>query len=198
MGTSIRGRPEISFGTDTFLVRRLLGDDGREGYDIISPAGRRVGTALVESTPLQRLAALLVDKRSRPLTLVLRDADDMVFARMRRTYFAFRPVFHIEDTSAVWLGSMRWKKHPAEEVYGLYSDAQEHFQDIAGNREKWNFKFFDPKGDVMGLITRNWANMPNEHYNGPGNYVIHIDRQRIRDMRRVLFMLAAGICLDVC
>jgi len=83
-------------------------------------------------------------------------------------------------------------------VYGLFNESREHFQDLAGSREKWNFKFFDPKGDVMGLITRQWANMPAEYYNGARNYVVHIDRQRIRDARRVLMMLASGICLDVC
>ncbi|HYF48205.1 MAG TPA: phospholipid scramblase-related protein [Planctomycetota bacterium] len=198
MATPVHGTPAVSFGTDTFLVRRLLGADARKGYDIVSQSGRLVGTALDESDRLQRLAALLVDRRSRPQTLVLRDSDHTLYARMRRTYLALRPVFHIEDAGGAWLGSMRWKRNPVEEVYGLYTGNNEHVLDIAGNREKWNFKFFDPKGDVMGLITRQWANMPSEHYNGTRNYVIHIDRQRIREPRRVLLMLAGGICLDVC
>jgi hypothetical protein len=198
MATPIRGTAAVSFGTDTFLVRRLPGADAWKGYDIVSQSGRMVGTALDESDWMQVLAGMLVDRRSRPQTLVLRDSDQTVYARMRRTYFAFRPVFHIEDAGGAWLGSMRWKRNPAEEVYGLYTETREHVLDIAGNREKWNFKFFDLNGDVMGLITRQWANMPSEHYNGARNFVIHVDRQRIRDPRRVLFMLAAGICLDVC
>ncbi|MCW8130549.1 MAG: oxidoreductase [Planctomycetota bacterium] len=188
----------MSFEFDTFLVREHVGFlKLHEAYDILSPDGTVVGTAVERASGFLQFLKLVVNKNMLPFTVEIMDADETVLLSIRRSFTFFRSKVRVFDEQNVEIGYFRQHIFSLGGGFDVLDTQEVKIATLKGDWKGWNFKFTDESGAEIGQVTKKWAGLAQELFTNADNYVVHIDRARITDVKQVQLMLAAALCIDM-
>lgn len=188
----------MSFEFDTFLVREHVGFlKLHEAYDILSPDGSVVGTAVERASGFLQFLKLVVNKNMLPFTVEIMDADETVLVSIRRSFTLFRSRVRVFDEQNVEIGSFKQHIFSLGGGFDVLDTNEVKIATLKGDWKGWNFKFTDESGLEIGQVTKKWAGLAQELFTNADNYVVHIDRTKITDVRQVQLMLAAALCIDM-
>lgn len=188
----------MGFDTDTFLVREHVGMFKlHEAYDILTPDGQTMGTAIERVSTMRQILKLILDKNMLPFTVEIMDANQRVLVTIRRPFTIFRSVVTVSDESGAQIGHFRQRLLSLGGAFDVFDAANQPLATLKGDWKGWNFKFTDADGVELGQVTRKWGGLAKELFTSADNYVVHIERERIADVRHVQVMLAAALCIDM-
>lgn len=188
----------MGFDTDTFLVREHVGLlKLHEAYDILTPDGQTMGTAVERASTLRQLLKLVVNKTMLPFTVEIMDASEKVLVSIHRGFTIFRSVVTVADESGEKIGHFRQRLLSLGGAFDVFDADNQPLATLKGDWKGWNFKFTDAGGVELGQVSRQWGGLAKELFTSADNYVVHIERARITDVRHVQVMLAAALCIDM-
>lgn len=188
----------MGFDTDTFLVREHVGMFKlHEAYDILTSDGKTMGTAVERASTMRQLLKILVDKTLLPFTVEIKDASGKVLVSIHRGFTIFRSVVNVTDESGAKIGHFRQRLLSLGGAFDVFDADGQPLATLKGDWKGWNFKFTDADGVELGQVTRKWGGLAKELFTNADNYVVHIERARITDVRHVQVMLAAALCIDM-
>ena len=188
----------MAFDTDTFLVREHVGFlKLHEAYDILSPDGKLIAMAVERANALRKIAKLLVNKNMLPFNVEIVNPEEQVLVSIRRPFTICRSKVHVDDAGGAPLGYFRQRFLSLGGAFDVHDERDNHIAQLKGDWKGWNFKFMDANGQELGQVSRQWGGLAKELFTNADNYVVHIDRQKIQDVRHLQLLLAAAICIDM-
>lgn len=188
----------MSFEFDTFLVREHIGFlKLQEAYDILSPDGAIVGTAVERASGFLQFMKLLVNKNLLPFTVEIMDANQTVLVSIRRSFTLFRSKVRVFDEQNVEIGYFKQHIFSLGGGFDVLDTQDVKLATLKGDWKGWNFKFTNEGGVEIGQVSKKWAGLAQELFTNADNYVVHIDREKITDVKQVQLMLAAALCIDM-
>jgi uncharacterized protein YxjI len=186
------------FDTDTFLVREHVGFMKlHEAYDILSPDGKTIGTAIEHASTLKQILKLLVDKRMLPFLINVTSAEQKVLLQIQRGFTIFRSKVIVSDASGQQLGYFKQRLLSIGGAFDVFDNNDKQIAFLKGNLIGWNFKFTNTAEQEIGTVSRQWGGMAKELLTSADNYVVHIERSKISDVRHVQLLVAAALCIDM-
>lgn len=188
----------MGFDTDTFLVREHVGMFKlHEAYDILTPDGQTMGTAIERVSTMRQILKLFLDKNMLPFTVEIMDASQKVLVTIHRPFTFLRSVVTVTDESGAKIGYFRQRLLSLGGAFDVFDAGDQPLATLKGDWKGWNFKFTDAAGVELGQVSRKWGGLAKELFTSADNYVVHIERARITDVRHVQVMLAAALCIDM-
>lgn len=188
----------MAFDGDTFLVREHVGFlKLHEAYDILMPDGTTIGTAVERAGSFKQLLKLLVNKNMLPFTVEVMDASQNVLITMQRGFTFLRSKVTVYDEQNVPVGYFKSRIFSLGGAFDVCDANDQPIALLKGDWKGWNFKFTAADGAELGQVSKQWAGLAKELFTSADNYVVHIDRQRITDVKQVQLLLAAALCIDM-
>jgi hypothetical protein len=194
---SARQRAAVSFGTDTFFVRRFIGGSPRNALEILSASGRPVGSVVDETPFLQRVAGMFYSGKARPFVLKLYDDQKKLMASIERPALRMTSRINVYEAAGWYCGCFRYLPTLSGGMFEMFNETGKYMIELVGEWDVWNFKLFAPKDETVGLITRQWTGVAKELFTSADNYIFHVDRNRIRDARHVLVLLSTALTMEL-
>jgi len=186
------------FDTDTFLVREHVGLlKLHEAYDLLSADGTTLGTAIERADTLRKLLKLVINKQMLPFTIEIVTADQNVLLRIRRPFTFLRSKVSVYDADGQRIGYFRQRLFSLGGAFDVFDDQDAQLASLKGDWKGWNFTFSDTGGQELGKVSKQWAGLAKELFTSADNYVVHIERSKITDVRHVQLLLAAALCIDM-
>lgn len=188
----------MAFETDTFLVREHVGFlKLHEAYDILTPDGKTLGTAVERASGFLQAMKLLVNKNMLPFTIEIMDAEQNVLITITRGFTFFRSKVRVFDQENVEIGHFLQRLLSLGGAFDVYGSDGQQLATLKGDWKGWNFKFTDTQGNEIGQVAKKWAGLAQELFTNADNYVVHLDRNKVTDVKQVQLMLAAALCIDM-
>lgn len=186
------------FDTDTFLVREHVGFMKlHEAYDLLSPDGTTIGVAIERADTLRKILKLVVSKQLLPFTIEILGADQKPLVYIRRGFTIFRSKVIVTDVNGGGIGYFKQRLLSLGGAFDVFDTADKQIALLKGDWKGWNFTFTDTAGQAIGTVTRQWGGLAKELFTSADNYVVHIERSKITDVRHVQLLLAAALCIDM-
>jgi uncharacterized protein YxjI len=188
----------MSFDTDTFLVREHVGFlKLHEAYDLLTPDGRTLGTAVERASGFVQVLKLLVNKNMLPFTVEIVNAEQQVLVSIHRGFTIFRSKVDVTDAGGNHVGYFKQRMLSLGGRFDIFDTQGNQIAELKGDWKGWNFTFSDMSGQKIGEVSRQWGGIAKELFTNADNYVVHIDRTKIKDATNLLVMLSAAICIDM-
>jgi uncharacterized protein YxjI len=166
------------FDTDTFLVREHVGFMKlHEAYDI--------------------LFKLVVSKQILPFTIEILSVDQHPLLYIRRSFTILRSKVNVSDANGNSIGYFKQRLFSLGGAFDVFDANDRQIASLKGDWKGWNFTFSDMAQQKIGQVTRQWGGLAKELFTSADNYVVHIERSKITDVRQVQLMLAAALCIDM-
>jgi uncharacterized protein YxjI len=189
---------QAGFDTDTFLVREHVGFMKlHEAYDILSPNGAMIGTAVERANFLRQILKLVVNKQILPFTIEVVSADQHPLLYIRRSFTILRSKVNVSDANGNAIGYFKQRFFSLGGAFDVFDANDRQIASLKGDWKGWNFTFSDMAQQKIGQVSRQWGGMAKELFTSADNYVVHIERSKITDVRQVQLMLAAALCIDM-
>ena len=186
------------FDTDTFLVREHVGFlKLSEAYDLLAPDGTPIGTAVERASFGRQVLKLLVSKKMLPFTVEIMEADQKPLIYIRRGFTLFRSKVVVTDTTGASYGYFKQRLLSLGGAFDVFDPSDKQIAQLNGDWKGWNFKFTDMAKQEIGTVSKQWAGLGKELFTSADNYVVHIERSKISDVRHVQLLLAAALCIDM-
>jgi uncharacterized protein YxjI len=168
-----------------------------EAYDILSPDGVIIATAVEKANAFRQLLKLFVNKNMLPFKVEILSPDQLVLVTIQRPFTLFRSKVSVFDSGGKRIGCFKQRLLSLGGAFDIYDGNDNEVALLKGDWKGWNFKFTDKEGRELGAVGRKWAGLAQELFTNADNYVVHIDREKIQDANQLLLMLASAICIDM-
>lgn len=189
---------ETGAALDTFLVREHIGlMKLHEEYDILTPDGKKIGTAIERANAAKKFLKLLVNKNLLPFTVEIVNPQGQTMVTIRRPFTILRSRVSVMNAAGEPIGSFRQRLLSLGGAFDVFDRNDGLIANLQGDWKGWNFKFLDKNGAELGVVTRKWGGLAKELFTSADNYVVHIDREKIPDVDQLQLLLAAAICIDM-
>jgi uncharacterized protein YxjI len=186
------------FTADTFLIREHVGFlKLHEAYDILTPDGTVVGTAVERASGFTQFLKLLISKTVLPFTVEIVDASGGVLVTIKRSFALFRSRVTVHDEHGEQLGYFLQKVFSLGGAFRVFDVDGQQIATLQGNWSGWEFKFVDRNDVLIGQVSKKWAGLAKELFTSADSYVVHLEREKVTDVRQVQLLLAAAICIDM-
>ncbi|HYG74554.1 MAG TPA: phospholipid scramblase-related protein [Planctomycetota bacterium] len=187
-----------AFDTDTFLVREHVGFMKlHEAYDLLSADGKIIGTAVERASGWKKLLKLFVNKQMLGFTVEILNEQQQVLLTITRPFTILRSVVSVFDANATKIGYFRQHLLSLGGAFDVHDAQDKKIALLKGDWKGWNFKFTDDSGQEIGTVGRQWGGIAKELFTNADNYVVHIERSKVTDVKQVQLMLAAALCIDM-
>lgn len=188
----------MAFDTDTFLVREHVGFlKLHEAYDLLTPEGATLGTAVERASGAKQFLKLFVNKNLLPFTVEIVNAQQQVLVTIKRGFTIFRSKVDVLDAGGNHVGYFRQRLLSLGGRFDIFDNHDVQIAELQGDWKGWNFKFLDMTGETIGMVTRQWGGIAKELFTNADNYVVHIDRPKLKSATHLLVLLSAAICIDM-
>lgn len=186
------------FDTDTFLVREHVGFlKMNEAYDLLAPDGTTIGIALERAHWSRQILKLLVSKQILPFTVEIMGTDQKPLLYIKRSFTLFRSKVIVTDATGAGIGYFKQRLFSLGGAFDVFDMADKQIALLKGDWKGWNFTFTDTAGQEVGKVAKQWAGLAKELFTSADNYIVHIERAKITDVRHVQLLLAAALCIDM-
>jgi uncharacterized protein YxjI len=188
----------MSFDTDTFLVREHVGMlKLHEAYDILTPEGTTIATAVERANALRQFLKLVVNKNMLPFKVEIVNPDQSVMVTIQRPFTFLRSKVSVFDGNMKRIGYFKQRFLSLGGAFDIYDENDQEVALLKGDWKGWNFKFTDKSGQELGTVSRQWGGMAKELFTSADNYVVHLERSKLKDAEDLLLLLASAICIDM-
>jgi uncharacterized protein YxjI len=69
--------------------------------------------------------------------------------------------------------------------------------EIKGDWKGWNFKFLNPQGGEIGVVTKKWGGLAKELFTSADTYAVSIAQSGGEDRTTRILLLAAALAIDI-
>jgi len=184
--------------TDTFLVREHVGLlKLKNTYDILSPDGIQIAQAKENTSTLIMMLKFVFEPRMLPFQVEILNPDNSVLLSISRGFTFLRSKVFIKDSTGKDLGYFKQRLLSIGGAFDIFDDKDQQIATLKGEWKGWNFTFTDNAGVEIGQITKKWTGLAKEFFTTADNYVVHIERTKITDVRHVQILFCAAVCIDM-
>src|SRR5688572_27677503 len=113
----------MSFDTDTFLVREHVGMlKLHEAYDILTPDGIVIATAVERANALRKILKLLVNKNMLPFKVEIVSPDQAVMVTIQRPFTILRSKVSVFDGTGKRIGYFKQRFLSLGGAFDIYDE----------------------------------------------------------------------------
>lgn len=183
-----------------FLVREKVAVIKLTGtYDIFDPqSNSQIGVARDEPPGWAKALRLVVNKHFLPTTVNVyeREGQPPVLS-MRKGPSFLRSTLEVTDAQGIHLGSFKSKLFTLGGGFFVFDASGNPLAEIKGDWKGWNFRFLDPNGRELGVVTKKWAGLGKELFTTADTYMISLSETASAGPKGSLLLLAAGLAIDL-
>ena len=145
----------------------------------------------------KQLLKLLVNKNMLGFTVEILNEQQQVLLTIGRPFTLLRSVVSVFDPSGNKIGYFRQRLLSLGGAFDVHDAQDRNIALLKGDWKGWNFKFTNEQGVEIGSVGRQWGGLAKELFTSADNYVVHIERGKITDVKHVQLLLAAALCIDM-
>ena len=167
-------------------------------YDILDPAdGSMIGFVLDDPPSLFKFMRFFMPKRVLPTVVdVFEQEGRPPILKLVKGFNFLRAEFKVYDASGGFLGRLRSRLMTIGGRFDIFDAQNNPVAELKGNLVGWNFKFTDPTGGLMGVVTKKWAGIGRELFTTADNYMISL-QENVSGRNIMALLLASGIAVDL-
>ncbi|RPH47511.1 MAG: oxidoreductase [Planctomycetota bacterium] len=169
-------------------------------FDIFD-AQTQAKVGLAKETPggLIHFLRFLINKQMLPNQVTVRQGDENgpVLFTIDKPFSFFRSKVVIHDASGQALGYFKSKFFSLGGGFWVHDMKDQTVAEIKGDWKGWNFKFLNPQGGEIGLVTKKWGGLAKELFTSADTYAVSIAEAGSEDRTTRILLIAAALAIDI-
>ena len=184
-----------------FIVKEHIGVlKLADTFDIFD-ARTQAKIALAKETPgnLIHVLRFLINKQMLPNQVTVRQGDENgpVLFTIDKPFTFLRSKVLIHDASGQALGYFKSKLFSLGGGFWVHDMKDQTIAEIKGDWKGWNFKFLNPQGGEIGLVTKKWGGLAKELFTSADTYAVSIAESGGEDRTTRILLIAAALAIDI-